>query len=343
MSQYLILNRVNVQNANCISGFTWGFPAITNFLGFTHALQRKLSKSFDITFKGCAVISHDYQVKVYKPSPGRSYEFIQSRNPPFLDKHKKDAPPPIIEEGKINFTASIIIQLSNELITTAENIEKFRQAVFDDCLTSRLAGGSILSIQKIDVLSASTEKQKQQLNRKIKRLTMPGFVLKDRSDCLEQHFEHLKTNNPDAELLDAWLDFSALKYKAVPKLKDDEQKPSLKTDADWELVPKPVKGWLVPIMTGYKAISEKHSIDGVAGLRVSNADTSVTNCCFVEALHSIGEWKSVHNISDIDEMIWEYKYESDWYLCAQAKKSPINEPVPMENGFLDFEDAIANL
>lgn len=334
---------MDVQKANCIAGFTWGFPAITHFLGFTHALQRKLSTDFEIAFSGCAVVSHDYQVHVYKPTPRANYEFIQSKKPAVLAKHKTHSSPPIIEEGKMNLTTSIIIQLSKELVTTSEQIEKFKQMVLEKCLVSRLAGGNILSIKQVDLLSASTDEQTSELNRKIKRLTMPGFVLQDRAGYLKQHLEQLKADNSDAELLDAWLDFSAMKYQAIPKLKDNEQQPSLETDAEWELLAKPAKGWLVPIMTGYKAISEKYSTDEVSDLRVSGADTSVTDCCFVEAVHSIGEWKSMHRISGIDEMIWKYSHENDWYLCAQTKESPVKEPVITENENLNFVDAIANL
>jgi CRISPR-associated protein Csy2 len=43
MSQYIVVNRIKVQNANAIAGFTWGFPAITNFLGFVQNLSRKLA------------------------------------------------------------------------------------------------------------------------------------------------------------------------------------------------------------------------------------------------------------------------------------------------------------
>ena len=34
MTEYIILERIKVENANCIAGFTYGFPAITAFLGF---------------------------------------------------------------------------------------------------------------------------------------------------------------------------------------------------------------------------------------------------------------------------------------------------------------------
>jgi len=343
MSQYLVLSRIKVQNANCIAGFTWGFPAITHFLGFTHAMQRKLSSDYDITFNGCAVVSHNYQLHVYKPNPRASYEFIQSKNPPVLAKHKNAVSAPIIEEGKMNLTVSMIIEISKELVTTTEQIEKFKQAILDQCLTSRLAGGSILSVGQVDLLSASTEEQFSKLNRSVKRLTMPGFVLQDCSAYLKQHFEQLKEDNPDAQVLDAWLDFVAMKYQANPKLKDGEQECTLETDAEWELLPKPAKGWLVPIMTGYKAISEKYATSEVGHLRVSEDDPSVTGCCFVEAVHSIGEWKSVHRVTSIGEMIWRYHYDNDWYLCRQAREQPDKEHVITDNESQSFENAIANL
>ena len=47
MSQYLVLSHIDTQNANSIAGLTWGFPAITQFLGFTHALSRKLSSHYE--------------------------------------------------------------------------------------------------------------------------------------------------------------------------------------------------------------------------------------------------------------------------------------------------------
>ena len=343
MSQYLVLSKLRVQKANCIAGFTWGFPAITHFLGFTHALQRKLANEYDIAFSGCAVISHDYQLHVYKPKPQANYEFIQSKNPAVLAKHKTHSSPPIIEEGKMNLTVSLVIELSKELLATSENIEAFKQHVLEKCLSNRIAGGSILAIGRIDFLSASTKEQNDRLNQRIKRLTMPGFILQDRSDYLKQHTEQLQTDNSKEEQLDAWLDFSALKYRAVPKLKDNEDQPTEQTEAEWVQVPKPFKGWLVPIMTGYKAISKQYSTDEISDLRVSDADDSVIGCCFVEAIHSIGEWKGVHRVTDISDMIWKYHYENDWYLCTQEIEPSLELPVKLESQPQTFEDAIANL
>lgn len=339
MNQYLVLNRIKVQNANCIAGFTWGFPAITHFLGFTHALQRQLSNDFDIKLGGCAVVSHEYQLRVYKPSPRANFEFIQSKKPPVLAKHKA-ASPPIIEEGKMNLTASMIIEVPKELVTNDETIKKFKQAVLMFCLKNRLAGGTVLSIGRIDLLSASTEEQLEQLNKKIKRITMPGFVLIDRSEYLKTHFQQLEEMDVNAELLDAWLDFSAIKYQAQPKFKENEKSPSFEAEADWQLLAKPGKGWLVPIMTGYKAISQLYP----AG-EVKNTRDTVSPSCFVEAIHSIGEWRSMHRISSINEIIWKYHYEQDWYHCTQKTVETVPEKriASDKSEPLNFETALANL
>jgi len=96
MSQFLVLSHIDVQNANSIAGLTWGFPAITHFLGFTHALNRKISKqyqgNYDTELVGCAVISNSVHNKVYQPKKYADFEFLQSKNPPVLAKHKVGSP-----------------------------------------------------------------------------------------------------------------------------------------------------------------------------------------------------------------------------------------------------------
>ena len=42
-------------------------------------MQRQLSATFDIALGGCAIVSHDYQLRVYKPSPRANFEFLQSK------------------------------------------------------------------------------------------------------------------------------------------------------------------------------------------------------------------------------------------------------------------------
>jgi CRISPR-associated protein Csy2 len=112
------------------------------------------------------------------------------------------------------------------------------------------------------------------------------------------------------------LDFSALKYQAKPKLKEDELEATDKSEAEWLRMDKPAKGWLVPITNGYKAISPVYSSVEVANTRDSN-----TPVCFVEAVHSIGEWRSLHRIQQVSDMLWHYRHEQDWYLCQQGEQA----------------------
>lgn len=351
MSQYLVLSHIDIQNANSIAGLTWGFPAITHFLGFTHALNRKLSShhegEYESALTGCAVISHTFENKVYQPKQYADFEFLQSKNPPVLAKHKS-ASPPIIEEGKMNLTVSLVIELNKSLVLTTEEIDDLQKKIISLCCRMRLAGGTILNIKQANLLSASTQEQHITMLRKIKRLTMPGFVLLDRSDYLKNHYQelldHHKANESVADepqLLDAWLDFTALKFKAVPQLSEDQSEPDENTPVDWEYIAKPNPGYLVPLMTGYKAISELYD----AGT-VLNTRDEITPSRFVEAIHSIGEWKGMHSLNNVDEIIWRYVHDGQWYLCKQSCSSIINEAGNMQaleteqNQTLNFNEAL---
>jgi CRISPR-associated protein Csy2 len=347
MSQYLVLGQIQIQNANSIAGLTWGFPAITQFLGFTHALNRKVSSQYDGDYEfeltGCAVISHTIQNKVYQAKQYADFEFIQSKNPPTLAKHKS-ASPPIIEEGKMNLTVSLVIELDKTLTLTTDEITELEKKIEILCYRMRIAGGTLLSINKVKLLAASTDSQHVDMLRKIKRLTMPGFVLQDRSEYLQQHYQALLTRhkesgntNEEPSFLDAWLDFSALKFQAIPELIEGQIKVDANTDAKWEYITKPKQGYLVPLMTGYKAISELYTPNVV-----KNTRDEITPSRFVEAIHSIGEWKSMHNTQNIADTIWRYKHEEEWYLCEQ-KANPVPDDAVNTKDNLIEKNTLLNL
>lgn len=308
---YIVFERISVQDANCIAGFTYGFPAITHFLGFGHALSRKLTFSQSVTLQGCAVICHQHQIHAYQPKGYGDYVFAQSKNPP-TSRAKAKETPPIIEEGKMDMTVSLVMACPDMRVSRTSEINALEQTIMNLAHQHRLAGGSIQHIAAIHVLSLDQQK----LSKKLKRILLPGFVLMDRSDLLASHYHTLKQQQPDAELIDAWLDFSALKYQAKPKLKENELEPTDKTEAEWVRMDKPTKGWLVPITNGYKAISPVYPAGEVANTR-----DSITPVCFVEAAHSIGEWRSLHRIQQVSDMLWHYHHEQDWYLCQQGEQA----------------------
>jgi len=375
MSQYLLINRITVQGANAVSGFTWGFPAITHFLGFTHNLTRKLEKHADLSdirLSGCAVIAHQHQVHTYGYN-----QFVQTKNPAYQygeDSKNKVGAPPIIEEGKMNMTVSLLIGCEGNIGNRAEFLKEW---LHGHCLRQRLSGGTILEVGGLEFFGIDDGQNKNNLRMLIRKL-LPGFILQDRSAYLKNHIEKLRQENEGAELFDAWLDFIALKQKARPvseslsrhlfqqteRYPEDEAyrqllsvwqehlktayeqttipellksyfgsmpennankkllaqwkdycAPNEKTAADWEYTSKPKRGFLVPIMVGYKAISKVYK-----NKEVVNTRDEETDVCFVEAVHSIGEWQGVHRIRDEDALkqsLWQYDYQKHWYLCKQ--------------------------
>lgn len=373
MSQYILINRLKVQNANAISGFTYGFPAITNFLGFIQSLKIKLAKTEfnEIDISGCMVIAHEHYVHTHGDYNDR---FTQTKNPGAMsfEKDKAGKNPSIIEEGRMNMTVSLLVSVEGNL---ADCKDHFLNWLENQCYLHRLAGGIILDIGAVQLFNLNEENNVHLLKRQL----LPGFALMDRSSALSEHYQHLLLEDEEVEMLDAWLDFSALKQAARPKhnlitkhlekqvknnLLDiqfieawqshlssipfksdaipknienyfnqlDQQNnkvlleqwhnyltPSNETPADWEFIPKPVKGYLVPIVTGYKAISKVYENNEIANTRDDK-----TQVCFVEAAHSVGEWRGINRFNKAEDFvnaIWSYHYEENWYLCKQLSSA----------------------
>ncbi|MEH0875088.1 type I-F CRISPR-associated protein Csy2 [Pectobacterium cacticida] len=294
MSTLIILRRIQVENANAIAGLTYGFPAITHFLGFTHALSRKLQISYGLTLDGCGVVSHQHQLHAYGSRWERS--FALTRNP--LTKEAKTAA--FNEEGRMHMTVSLLIRC-NGLIPadTAALCDYLRQ----QALCQRLAGGTVMDIERVSIQPLPVDEAK---TRVVMRRLLPGFVLRDRTSLLQRHFQTLQQVNPQAEMMDAWLDFAALKMQA-------ERNPSDNT-VQWKALPKPGDGgFLTPLMIGYRAISPLYAPGDVDKTR----DTH-TPFCFAEAAYGIGEWQGAHRIRDIRDIIWQYQQQGGDYHCRQV-------------------------
>lgn len=306
MADYILLERIQVENANCIAGFTYGFPAITAFVGFEHALSRKLKEQIEIELSGCAIFCHDYMVNSYQDFYTK---FIQSRNPPSSLKGKNadaKSPAPIIEEGKIDMTISLLLRIDGVLSNNTELKADYIATIKDLVYQARLAGGSIKKVKSIQIFSDDKEGQK-----KLKNTLLPCFTLLDASDWLKAHCESEQGNK---SLFDSWTDFFAFKEKAIKNAENAE--------ITWQrYIPENKKGWIVPLMIGYKGISPLYDPSDVENLRDTRYPFR-----FVEAVHGLGEWKSLHRIHDLTALFWQYHIEDEWYLCQQNVIKPSRQP-----------------
>lgn len=304
----LILRRITVENANAVAGLTWGFPAVSVFLGFTHALSRKLPLEWGLELTGCGIICHEHEAQAHQPKGWGDYVFALSRNP--LTKEGGTAS--FIEEGRMRMTVSLLIPFTGNLPLDEDDKKDWEKAIQRLVLSQRLAGGTLLDLKEIFLHRQEDTWEKQQQNdRKRLRRLLPGFALVQRADLLAEHLRSLRETNPAAEPLDAWLDFAALKYGA-------EKPEEGKEKAAWRYIPKPGGGWLVPLAVGYRGISELHEPGQVARARDSQ-----TPFRFAEAVYSVGEWLSPHRAETLDALIWRHDEagpENGWYLCRNECK-----------------------
>lgn len=290
MSKLIVLHRLKVENANAIVGLTWGFPAITHFLGYTHALSRKLEASHGLTLRGCGVVCHSHQVHAH--TSGRDYQFALTRNP--LTREGKTAA--FNEEGRMHMTVSLLLECHGEIANGDAGFRALEKHIETLCQTQKLAGGSITGMRNVRVHALTAAKDAW---REVRYSLMPGFALLDRSSLLEAHFQQLQQQQPGADKLDAWLDFAAL------KMKSDES-------GNWQYQPKPgAGGYLVPLMTGWQRISPLYEAGTVANVRDAESPF-----CFAEAVYGVGEWRGMHRIATPEDAFWRYRTTETGYYCC---------------------------
>lgn len=296
----LVLPHLRVQNANAVSSpLTWGFPSITAFTGFMHALERKLDADLPLIFNAVGVICHSFEAQA--TTGGFTRSFHLTRNP--IKSNGETAA--IVEAGRIHLDVTLVFGVSGGALS-GDHAERQRIAttVADHIAGMRLAGGSILP--SISAPGTTPRTARAELHaladdpdarsadfRRLRRRWLPGFALVSRDDLLEQKLAELKQHNQQATVLDAWLDLSRLSYHA-----EHITTPGTGPEGvEWSAIRKP--GWCVPIPVGYGALSPLHA----AG-EVVNARDDCTPHRFVESLYSIGQWIAPHRIGSARDLLW---------------------------------------
>lgn len=293
---------LRIQNANAISSpLTWGFPAMSAFVGLMQALERGLrSDGIELLFDSVGVICHRHEPQASQN--GFVHGFHLTRNP--VDKRGETAA--IVEEGRTHLEVTLIFAVSGEAAETQMHDQgsELTDKVFDHLLTLRAAGGCITpSLRtgatdyrpRLIAIEEAEEKQPAQFRSLLLRW-LPGFALVSRDDLLHEHCQQLQQVDPDVDLMDAWLDLSRLNITCCGEQAADDAGPTRAT-VDWER--RGPGGWLVPIPVGYGALGPVHNAGTVEGAR-----DETTPFRFVESLYSIGEWKSPHRLRKPEDILW---------------------------------------
>ncbi|MCH1931505.1 type I-F CRISPR-associated protein Csy2 [Shewanella sp. A25] len=290
----LILPHLKIHNANALSSpFTIGFPAMTAWLGFVHALERKLSQAglSDLMLHSAAVVSHRCDVQTHKGEGDFVHSIIGTGNP--LDKDGSRSA--FIEEARCHLDVSLVIEWSgNEDQVQQPEFTQQLQAVI---ATMKVAGGDVLSVGKPSVKSVITEQDTAQVLRQL----MPGYVLIERRDLM------IDAMQQGDDAIDALLSYLTVHHHCE-QLEDQS--------VVWHSQRK-TSGWIVPIATGFQGIS-------ALGDAKNQRDPSVPHR-FAESVVTLGEFVMAHKIKHLDDIFWQYHpdLENDLYLCQQV--NAINE------------------
>lgn len=291
----LFLPRLRVQNANAISSpMTWGFPAISAFLGAMTALERKLGPNSGIRLLRVGVICHGHEAQI--TTGGYTRAFRLTRNP----VEKDGGTAAIVEEGRIHLDISLVfdVQIAS-LHVGPEAQQALAEQVLHQLEGMRVAGGSLVPPRQGRRKRPRLALQGEVKFRELARQCLPGFALVARDDLLQSHWQALKETQPEATLLDAWLDLSRLNHRAIrPPEPDEADEPTVQWQTDSR------DGWIVPIPVGYAPLTELHLAGNVAGARDRE-----TPFRFVETVWSLGQWISPHRLQDWEQLFWEAQTE----------------------------------
>jgi len=337
----LVLPHIRVQNANAISSpMTWGFPAITAFTGAMTALERRLGRDAGIAFYGVGVICHHFEAQV--TTSGYTRAFHLTRNPVQADGSTAG----IVEEGRVHLEITLVfdVRIADTHLEDAQRAALAEQ-IAHLVAGMRIAGGSVMpalpgakrqftkpSLHRVPDgweggASDDARNTYGQWFRTLSRRWLPGFALVSRDDLLQTRLAELRTGDPAATALDAWLDLSRWTSRAVERAAppDSDQPPSV------EWVTDPRAGWTVPIPVGFAALSKLHAPGTVSGTRDAH-----TPFRFVETVWSIGQWVSPHRLKRLGDLVWAPDNDHDpdqpehqgLYRCVNAyvPPKPLTEP-----------------
>ncbi|WP_066342385.1 type I-F CRISPR-associated protein Csy2 [Azohydromonas lata] len=329
----LLLPRLRIQNANAISSpLTWGFPAMTAFLGAMTALARRLGRDAGVRFEGIGVVCHGFDPQV--TTGGFTRSFRLTRNPIKAD----GGTAAIVEEGRAHLDVTLVFDVDIAGPAALQDAAAERKALAERIAHTvqgmRIAGGSVMPALPggrraapplLDLLAEEGSEEAGKQFRRLMRRCLPGFALVSRDDLLAARLQALRQADVDATPLDAWLDLSRLTTRAVV---DKRTRPdgSEQEHVEWRNDSR--EGWLVPIPVGFAALSALHPAGTVAGAR--DAATPVR---FVEGVYGMGQWISPHRLNRFEDLFWyvpAHEDSPDLYRCSNGYAPPSSPAVPAQ-------------
>lgn len=297
--QFLILPHLKVNGANALNSlYSVGFPAMTAFLGFGHALERMV-EHLKVISVGVVVHQADFQA-VYDRRfhswaiKAKKFPLIHARKPTYAGEVSSDSFQP---RAYVHLDVSLILECGD---IPREARQDVKENIGSTLSHLRLAGGTITNFQRPRFLFCDNDSDIFWKDRKARcnealRAVMPGFALIQRNDILD---DLAKEGKGDA--LDRI--FYATSSTSTPV---EVGKDTVRYQRE-----RHIKGWLIPLAVGF------HDLSGA--MTVEKQRSYDAEHHFVEPLISLCEFRMPHRFQSIDEILWHYEYDSAQrnYLCV---------------------------
>lgn len=305
----LLLPHLRIHNANALSSpFTIGFPAMTAWLGFVHALERKLKAGGYPTLElvATSVISHQCDLQTYKGPGDFVHSIVGTANPVDKDGNRSA----FIEEARCHLDVSLLI----EYCAHEDDIDQIEQPEFSEqveqlLIRMKVAGGDLLSANLPQVKAVNEDSEGNKEVRKLLCSLMPGFALIERRELMQEAMEQ------GADALDALLDYLTVHHRCEQGEEGNVRWYSQRKAGEDGAKP----GWIVPIATGFQGISPLG--------QAKNQRDPDTPHRFAESVITLGEFRMAHRIESLDDILWKYHADlpSDLYLCRQVQPETNND------------------
>lgn len=282
---YLIIKHMRIRNAHALSSsYTVGFPAMTAFLGFSHALERNIRQNidyYDTRITGLGIVNHNFHLKSYRGEGNNAKSTIIGFRSPL----KKDGSPASFQEiPKADMDISILLEISSDDdIHSAAFLTTVKQYVE----TMRVAGGHVDSLRAVFF---------QNDERRALLSLMPGYALISRTDILEK--------NASGDALGDLIAVLSRHNSFNEQDKDGTGRWVASYNKD---------GWLIPIGVGFR--------DLTGPIEVPNQRDYNYEHHFVEPVVSIAEFIMPYRLETPNSMLWRYNVDSTngMYLCVNCK------------------------
>lgn len=285
LNYYLFFDHVKIHNANAISSpLTYGFPAISGFVGAIHALNRKIESTDPIYLDGVLIACHECDVQVYRPNDYSDYTFRLTRNPVAKNGDTRA----IIEEGRVHLDISLLIEVkieNFEALYDDDQKNEFVNQMKQKLYQQRIAGGHVLEIGEAKLIPSDAS------DETLANLLLPAFVLVEAQQDLQEITAELQQQDPNATALDALIETAMLHHH--PQEKEHWQTTSVKQG----------RGWLVPIPLGYQAISPLFAAGKLQEARSNDHQSQ-----FVECIYGLGKWVFPLRLKEnLSQAFWRYQ------------------------------------